>query len=244
MFNANRRRILFGLAAAATTAATGATEGSASAPAECPELIALADALPGLHAEFVTAKAEFSRIVAEAKAIWPLAPDEIIWFLYGSKVETDITGAAITRKARRAPVAQVWRYGTPEMFAADAAKMRECIAHIMTTKSKRGLKQAKSRLAEAERALPLSRAYCAEIERVTEASGYRAAEARKDHAKEALRSHVGKIMEAKPQTMEGVVIQAQALAAWSDADPAPLVFNGTTWGKTLAATIIRHGATA
>ena len=116
----------------------------------------------------------------------------------------------------------------------------------MGTKSKRGLKGAKAVLAGAEKALPLSREYCAEIKRIREASGYVPAKKREDDCREALRERVDEIMTENATTMEGVVIKAQALATWGridrtiDAHSETPGFAAVAWAEELAASILKQ----
>lgn len=115
----------------------------------------------------------------------------------------------------------------------------------MTTKSKRGLKSEKIRLERMEKGLPLSRAYVAEIKRIRKTSGYEEASQAQSDAREDLKAHVEAIMTANPTGMEGVVIQAQALAAWQ----AIGLFEGMDpkamkWPTRLAETILEQSAKA
>lgn len=221
-FTATRRRLLMGLAAATTAAVSGAPAAGATRPAETPELVALGDALPPLLDAFTSARAEAERIAAEVAEVWPLAPVEILYFIEGSVMEADVTGTGISRtvEGRRAALGapEVWRYAPPEALEAMIARERRKIAHVMTTKSKRGLKFHQGCLTQYEAALPVARAYCAEIERLTRESGYPAAAARRTAARGALKAHISAIMRQPAKTMEGVLIQAQALEAWGSVE--------------------------
>lgn len=96
-----------------------------------------------------------------------------------------------------------------------------------------------------EKALPLSRGYVAEIELIRETSGYEQAEQTQSNALEDLLVVVEAIMTANPTGMEGVVLQAQALAAWQAIGP----FEGMNpkamkWPARLAETILEQGSKA
>jgi len=242
MTTTNRRRVLFGLAAASTAAATGTTAATA-AIRENPELIALGDATASLQNDYIRARNECRRIEEEYAPKWPLAPAAILSFGGGCKDERDLTGAGITRVIEgRGDMARMWRYAPPPQLEDRIRQHQANIAHIMTTKSKRGLKRERLWLSRAQEALPLSRDYTAEIERLRSESGYEAAAGRKVAAMEALRDHITRVMETDAATMEGVVIKAQALLAWSQVDwPFKAVnFDGATWAEELAGAILRQ----
>ena len=114
----------------------------------------------------------------------------------------------------------------------------------MTTKSKRGLKFETTWLDRDKAALPISRKYCADIARIKKASGYPAAQTKLDAARTALKEHIGAIMEADAQTMEGVVIKAQALAAWGQVEAMHqhLDLEAIKWPQQLADSILRQAA--
>lgn len=240
MTTTNRRSVLFGLAAASTAAATGASA-TATAVRENSELVSLGNATQALQEQYVAARAEAKSIADKFAPIWPLAPEPILSFGSGCLEERDLTGAGIERIAEgRSRVVQVWRYGPPEYFEGQIRDHKARIAHIMTTKSKRGLKYERHWLARFEEALPLSRAYVEEIERIREQSGYEPSRQRKETAFEALRDHVNRIMAIDAVTMEGVVIKAQALGAWAKVDKfhKHLNLDGPKWAEELAAAIL------
>ena len=236
--SATRRQILVGIAAASTAAATG---GATAAPSECAELIRLGDALPGVLDRYTKAKKKCAAIGREWAPKWPLAPEPILTFGLGSHPERNLTERGIARVVpERGALKRVWNYGSPEYFEAEIENHKQCIAHILKTKSRRGLKGEQNWIARCEDALSLSRTYCAEIERIREASGYPAAGAEEAAARDALKDHVSEVMEMQPRTMEGVVIQAQALAAWGQVDRFYQTFNteGPDWALCIARSIM------
>lgn len=238
-----RRQMLLGLAAASTAAATGAPAAERPNP-ENPELIALGNATPTLQRDYEEARAEARRIANAVQQEWPLAPEPILAFGNGCLKETDVTGAPIKRAAEgRGNIEQHWRYGTPEYFEAEIQYHKNRIAHIMKTKSKRGLNFHQAWLKRSEEAVPLSQAYVAEIERIKQQSGYRPAKDRQEAAYEAFSDHVSRVMAASASTMEGVVIKAQALQAWSTVEPfyKALNLHGVEWAEQLAGAIIAQG---
>ncbi|WP_407491863.1 hypothetical protein [Pseudooceanicola sp. MF1-13] len=238
-----RRQMLLGLAAASTAAAAGAPAAERLIP-ENPELIALGNATLTLQRNYEETRAEARRIAKDVRQEWPLAPEPILSFGHGCLEERDVTGAGIRRAVdERGNFEQMWSYGTPEYFEAQIQRHKVRIAHIMKTKSKRGLKFEQEWLKRSEEALPLSRTYVAEIERLKQQSGYRPARDRQEAAYEAFSDHVSKVMGAEAATMEGVVIKAQALQAWSTVDPFYKALNkhGVEWAEQLAGAIIAQG---
>lgn len=235
-----RRQMLFGLAAASTAAATGATATEGQKP-ENPELVALGNATFDLQSNYEETRAEALRIAKDVRRHWPLAPEPILSFGHGCLEERDVTGAGIMRVVEeRGKLEQVWGYGTPEYFEAQIQHHKDRIDHIMETKSKRGLKFEQEWLKRSEEALPLSRAYVAKIEKLKEQSGYQPARDRQEAAYEAFSDHVSKVMAMEAATMEGVVIKAQALQAWSTVDPFYKALNkhGVEWAEQLAGAIV------
>jgi hypothetical protein len=101
----------------------------------------------------------------------------------------------------------------PEHFAAWVERHEAEAARCAATPSKRGLKWA---LIGAERdraAIEPARAFWAEVDRITKASGIEPAKARENAAREVLREAVDRIMVTDDWTIAGAVIKAQALAA-------------------------------
>lgn len=241
----NRRRVLLGLAAASTAAAAPAS--AAGAAKESPELIALGDGLGTVLERYKAASAHRRDIVRAANGVWPRAPEEITCYSQGSKMEASITGAGISRKwSEYSDIKRVRNYGTPSCFAQKIKSTEKEIARIKGTKSKRGLRFQIRALEDYQKALPLSEAYCAEIDRVTRESGYEAADRAMVEARDALKAHVGAIVNSNAQTMEGVVIQAQALQAWQAVDgfTRTMDLDAMQWPAKMAASVLRLGGSA
>ena len=240
MNNIIRRKMLLGLAAASTAAATG-THASERVIRENPKLVALGDDTLSLQEGYLAARAECMMIADEYASKWPLAPEPILAFGSGCAPEGDLTGASISRIVdERGDFEQVWKYGTPEYFENAIKYHKSRIAHISTTKSKRGLEFEKRWLQRSKEALPLSQKYVAQIAQLREQSGYAAARERQGEALEKLRQHVSEIIKAGASTMEGVLIKAQALVAWSHVDVFDKDVNpeGRRWAESFATTII------
>lgn len=242
----DRRRLLLGLAAA-STAAAAVTAGTAKASeSETPELLSLADALPHFEAEYQNARAEVRRIVRRFQPTWPRAPEEIHTHGWKATEERALAGWAYQYKEGQRGYYANWErpisIGTVETFESEIDTHRRRIAHIMTTKSKRGLKSEQLWLARAETALPLARSYWAKVERIRTASGYDTAVQCEHDALAALKAHVDKIMVAPEHTMQGVVIKAQALAAWGRIERHCRVLNieGVEWPTQMAEAIMRQ----
>jgi hypothetical protein len=105
-------------------------------------------------------------------------------------------------------------YCGPEGIKAEIKNTQHKIVHIMTTKSKRGLRGQTGWLERMEKALPLSSRYVAEIEHIRNTCGYDEARQAQADAREELKSVVAAIMDTEPRNMGGVVIQSQTLATW------------------------------
>lgn len=233
----NRRRVLLGLAAASTAAAT-VTE--ASTP-ENPELIELGDQLPALEAEYVSARQASAKIYREAMKDWPLAPDEIVRFrrsFLSGKLERDVAGAGLHRKGEE----DTWTLWTVEQVESSITDYERDVARILKTKRQTRLGWHVERLNEARKALPKAKAYWRKCERIRKSCGYESASKRKHKAMDALRDHVKAIMETEERTMMGVVIKAQALQSWTKVETFYRGFNihGIEWPNQMGEAIIRQ----
>jgi hypothetical protein len=103
----------------------------------------------------------------------------------------------------------------------------------------RAHKQAK----EIRRLIPIAKRYQAECARIRDASGISAAYKRETAAGKALTTHVDAIMSQQETSMAGVMIKAQALAAWSNVPYCGLFsFEVREWGPKFGASIIRLAA--
>ena len=237
----SRRRILFGLGAACA-AATASPEIGHALPAENPALIALGDALPGAVGAYQDSRATVAQIVAAWSPQWPVPDPEIIRYGQGSKTHRGIDGRGIEVAWGNRGVMRVPDLGTPEYFEAEWLRCQAEARAKAATKSQRGLKFA-TKWAERHRAaIAPSAAYWAEVERITAASGFEAAQAAEKDAREALRALIGAIMATDEATISGVVVKAQALAAWGEVDYVYRAYNpeGHDWAANLATSIMRQ----
>ncbi len=246
LFSQTRRHMLLGLAAAATTATATSATGPTTGPKESPELLALADKLEPISQAQRDALAARDVIVKEWGPQWPVAPREIIWYGAGSKKHADITGAGIATEWSKSGLTRVQNLGTPEGFAASRDSHLREYERRNALPSKRGAMQFKT-LADRDAALiEPARAYWAEVERITEVSGYEAARTRAEAAALALKEIVGAIVMFEERTIAGLVIKAQAMQAWSYAPlfQRALDLDVTKWADAMTATIIRQAGGA
>lgn len=244
----DRRRMLLGLAAASTAAATAtaALEPSAS---ENPELIRLAKELPALADQYHAAWKHQRDTEAKWAPQWPTAPDEITQ--PGTKGgwggwEKTFQGAARKRSNEDHPRQLIpsSSFGYSVRRAERALKSKR----LLTTGSAEGRTRAEweAELAEDKRCLALAQAYEAEIKRISETSGYEASWKAHHAASNALADHVALIMAEPDRTMEGLIIKAEALEAWSGVE----WFHRATrpgsadWHGQIAASILRHAKAA
>ena len=239
----NRRRMLLGLAAASTAAAT-VTVATAAAPAENPELIRLAEELPATEARYIAADEHQRRLQQKYGRQWPLAPDEIT--KPGTKsawggFERTFEGGALYRKGEEHPRQLI----PASHYELEIKRARWALKGNKLEKRKvQGLDRAEweVELAEAERLYPVAARYEAEVERIKQESNYEAAWKNTSAMVEALEVHVAAIMSQPDNTMHGLIIKAQALAAWGRVRGIyRLAFrHGQEWPGQIAASILRH----
>lgn len=235
----SRRNLLMGLAASATVASMADATVS---PQENPELVAMADALPAVLTEFVAARDNVKAIVAEWSPQWPVPTEQIIRYGEGCKEYRTLDGWGIeipygVKGMKRTP----W-IGAPEHFAASAKHHESEVLRILAKGGKRDLKFHR---AWAERDLSTiepARAFWSEVDRITNASGIKAAQDRHRDAFAALKTAVDRIMIADDWTIAGTIIKAQALSAWAEVDEFSRTFNdrGPAWADLLAASIVKQ----
>lgn len=237
----SRRNLLMGLAASATAATVA---DAAAAPQENPELIAMADALPAVLAEYVAARDNVRSIVAKWSPQWPVPNENIISHVEGSKAYRDIEGRGIEVPWGRSGLKRMPNLGTPESFEASAVYHETRADKCAGTKSKRKLKFHTGWAEQARASIEPARAYWCEVGRITEASGIEAAQARLAAARDALKVAVDRIMMAEDFTITGTAIKAQALCAWATVEEFYRLFNdrGPFWADRLAASIVQHTA--
>lgn len=238
----NRRRLLMGLAAASTAAATAGTVAALEAVTpENPVLLALGDKLSGVHGEFVAASKALREVVREWLPRWPSIPDDCIalrGFWCMNDRARDLTGYGV--EVNGEPV----RLHSLRSLEREAADLRKSV----TTRRPRNPltpDQIAERLSEASKVEATAerlRAHLAECDRVRNASGYVAAFARETAALDALSALVGEIVGQPAATMEGVLIKAEALNAWQSVPERILRLEASDWPGVLAADVLRIAA--
>lgn len=232
----NRRSMLAAMAATFTAAAAPQ---AATQPTTDPELTSLADTLKDALQDYLQARDNVQAIAAEWGPQWPTPDPEIVHYGGGSKTHRDILGRGIETPWGGSTFLKVQDLGTPEVFEAGYERHMAIAAHKGKTKSKRGMK---SELLWAERCkarIEPARAYWAEVDRITAASGIEAAQAAETAALSCLTDTVGAILNYDTTTATGLVIKAEALTAWGNA-PAfnqGLNPNASKWMAGIAATI-------
>lgn len=261
-FLLDRRRLLIGLAAASTAAAAPIAVPAASPP-ENPELLALADQLDAAVAETAAARAHKQAVINEWWWEWPSAPAAIceghaIHHDYNGPGERGLTGVPILASGdvvpsydQRREASWEARRDNPDAYYARVVGKSEAFADARdgTLKAIRRKRQhpliphiraeLEQRLAEHANKAKVAAEYEAECERVRKASGYAEAVARDKAAFDALAALVGAIMAAPAATMAGVMVKAQALAAW-EAEPLHIAHvKSWDWAGVFAADVIR-----
>lgn len=253
--NINRRRMLLGLAAASTAAATGAVANAVETPAlptENPKLIALIEELPGIATAYHVAADAYRAMTKKWKAATPLAPDELTvpgtdW-PHGDPrqpgdTEAEALGGYLLRSGEDYPrriIIRAWQLDRKIWDARRAkrsAKKNEAVADFLAAEAE--IKRLKKLLAvaddyEARFAEVKAQAHAAHEEAYPIMSG----------RKDALERHVAAIMNEPDHTMEGLVIKAQALAEWDRVgdryfDRVAYQY-GQDWHGQIAASILRY----
>ena len=236
-----RRSVLLGLAAASTAAATS-LEANASTVSENPEIIRLGEQLPETLNSYVTVTKDKRQKLRAAEAIWPKAPEEILLFCEGAIPEKRVCGRALEREIPlRWPEARNYHYLTVEGAKKQIALQEHEVSRILKTKSKRGLAAAEAYLATLKAKLPMSQKYCAEIEHIQSTCGYEEAVKASGLARDELRDLITSLMRLEPKSMEGVVIQAEALKAWGEVERFYRTFEpaAAAWPVQFAENLLR-----
>lgn len=242
MMTTNRRKLLLGLAAASTAAATGAA--GMEVPQEADEFQALADTLGDTLAAYRDADSRVRRIAREWGPQWPVPDMRIVRYGEDCKTHRDILGRGIETEWGKGGLMRVQELGTPEHFAQSSHREWANYERKMQTKSRRGAKTAKH-WAERDGALiEPAREYWSEVDRINEASGIEAAMAARSEALEALRELVGQIVLFRERTVTGLIIKAEAMQAWETVEPFHRMTNvdAQAWGEAMTATVLRQAA--
>ena len=240
----NRRRLLLGLAAASTigaAAAVVAVSAVTAAEIENPELVRLGDALVGIEAAYLNAAAVAAAVLAEWSPKWPAAPEAL---LNGCRdrdnLERDLTGQGIIRPGHQ--------YCKSVLTAEECRDQVAYIEDVLTKtlpKAKRwraaGRAEWEASLVEWQERHRLAVDYEQEKAAILELSAYRHAADAVSAARSTLERTVTEIMAQPESTMSGVIIKAQALAAWGKVDQFSRFFhvNSTVWGTELANAVLR-----
>ncbi len=233
----DRRRLLFGLAAASTAAAIPAT---ASTPPEDPELINLGDMLPAILDEHRTATDAENAILDEWEPRWPRAPEILrAGDTWGSDMERDLVGRGISYTDK------FGKRRCPRLHKATdaAASIEHATKALRRRRNEASRRQAMNSIEHWTPIYDAARKYEGECQRIRDRSGYEAAHERRLASEKALTDHVFLILRQEPRTMAGIVIQAQAIEAARHIDRLSLMLaeaqGGDTCGKLLAANLLR-----
>lgn len=220
----NRRRLLLGIAAASSAgAAIAVASVSSVSAAENPALLRLADELPHLEAEFLKAVSRRQEAYAKAMAEWPSAPEALRRHGgSGDDLERDVADRAVERDGK------CWSLWTLDDVTAAA---------------RYAIKREKARC---EALLTVAKAYYGRTAELRRQCGYEAAHKAEVAARDALIAHVAAVMTEAPATMAGVVIQAQALAAFGQIEPLYRFAAQASWpwAATFASNVLRIGEEA
>ncbi|HEV2517921.1 MAG TPA: hypothetical protein VGV07_21900 [Devosia sp.] len=244
----NRRRLLLGLASASAAGATVALAGAAAiAVAESPTLLRLADELPSLEAAYVAALAAKNAAYRRGMAKWPSAPKALLRSTHThNALERDVAGAGFRRDG-----GEVWDLWTLDDARTPVEALRKAISRARKDPARPfsvayfyGSDTAdgwRPTLADSEARLQVAERYYAETARIRDWCGYKPAERAASTACEALVAHIGAIMAEPPATMAGVVIHAQALAAFGKVERWCRVtcVEAWPWAGDFAASVLR-----
>ncbi|WP_378947745.1 hypothetical protein [Mesorhizobium sp. ANAO-SY3R2] len=219
----DRRRLLVGLAAASTAAATAtvAQAAQAAAPAKTGETTQLA--APQANPEFVSLFSDLKKAVAEKTAAkdarewiidewrhrWPPAPDEITlpgvaWVIND---EVDLAGRPLVRPGEK----HARRLYSLEDLAWSAERTAAFVGKARNDKSRAA---RLARAAKDKRALHLGEAYYREVERIKDASGIRLANARIKAADHEIGRLSTEIMDLPASSLACLAIKAEAAEIW------------------------------
>jgi len=234
----DRRRLLFGLAAATTAAAVPAIAAGAAPVTEDPELLRLGDILKEIITEHRGSVDAYEAILAEWMPRWPRAPEIIKG---GDEVERNMEGAGYGLNSDPNDY-RCAHYQSARNLQWSIDHARRSLARSRKPESRA---RAAAELAEVTPLYEAALAFEAEKQRILDASGFEAARQRKAAAEEALSAHVFLVLGQQPKTMEGVLIHAQAVDAvsngcfdWISAVTFQLKAR-SSYGKLLAASLLR-----
>lgn len=237
-----RRRMLLGLAAASTAAATGAGATGTTGPQEAPELVAMGDSLSDTLNTYKAAAKRVQVIAETWGPQWPQPHPDTFCFTEGSKTHADILGRPIPIAWKPGGFERVQNVGTAECFEAWAKREWTEYHRRMSLKSQRGAKIQKKFAERMEGSIEHARAYWAEVDRIKNASGIEAAQKAQTEAREALQELVGRIILFREKSVTGLIIKAQAMQAWGEVPALYQQCNlqAIQWAEALTATVLRQ----
>lgn len=232
----NRRRLLLGIASAsAAGAAITVASAAPVAPAENPRLIELAEDLPAIEARYVEALAQKDTAYQSAMKNWPKPPATLLQSKFGSRsLERDVAGFGIKRGD------DLWNLWELDDVRNRTSALEQALArprknggarrfNVRYFVGEKSLDAWRSAFDEWNDRLDAAERYYATTTGLREMSGYEPARLAEEAAREALVGHIAAIMAERPNTMSGVVIQAQALAAFGKVGKFFRVCNVESW---------------
>lgn len=239
MTNTSRRTVLLGLAASATAASASVQAGTSS---EDSELIRLGNELPEVSQTYLDARDKVRSINREYASQWPSAPESILGF-GGPDIERRLNGTGIERQLSHERQPQTHYVQTPDQIADEQMRYEHELGLTSTGKWRRDWLEG--RIERLKVALPDAQQYEAETTRIKRESGYVVANDEMIAARDDLATHIEFIMQCEPQTMEGVIIQSQALSAWGDVSTFWRITEpkAVDWPASLAQSILRLSTT-
>lgn len=245
-----RRSLLAGLAAASAAVAVPVSA-VAMQGAENPVLLALAGEVEPIAAELIAANADLKNCRTEWEPRWPSIPDALKFSYqlgsHYSHAET-LKGLALQDETGRNVMVLKTEHLDKSAVAIRAALRR-------TRRSANPFRAHSSYtwglcLSAEEWAVELEQiadlraiavAHEAEQARVREASHILERKARREAARTALADIVSRVMAERPETVEGLIIQAQAMEAWKGADPwqKAMLAMDKPWASDFASSLLR-----
>ena len=240
-FSLTRRNLLAGLAAASAAAAVPVSAAVTTAP-ENPALLARADKLAAVIAEVHASRVDYAACVEAWAKHWPSVPDALRCSDRYAPAKT-FEGNAIYEGERAVCVMTVAN------IDADMTSIRKAMARKRKDPTKPNYYWGQSGaihdwqvvLDELAELKAIAMEYEAEMRRIHSASDFDAKARRRDMACQTLKTTVEAVMAERHETIEGLLIQAQAMEAAQLLDPwqkanAALTAN---WGADFAASLIR-----
>lgn len=254
----NRRRMLFGLAAASTAAVpVAALAKSASAQVdldeieENPELVAAWREHRAAETEHEAAKDALGWLADEWKHLWPLAPEDILGCAnahihnrYDEKIERDIIGRPMMREKCELTHRLSKRFreegGKTAFFIDQPDELSERLSQLRQREPKgrtpkaleKNRKWRDETIADFENRLRLATEYYAETNRIRALAGVDAAKQRIRDAKSRIEAAAAAISKAPSRTLVGLRLKADillyTLEAWKLPRNDDFIF-GAVW---------------